>query len=47
VNIFRKGISGNMLDNAGNFGNQLLNQITSLALEGYQNGRDIAYKRLN
>lgn len=47
MNIFRKGISGNMLDNAGNFGNQLLNQITSLALEGYQNGRDMAYKRLN
>jgi hypothetical protein len=25
MNIFRKGISGTMLDNAGNFGNRLLN----------------------
>jgi hypothetical protein len=25
LNIFRKGISGTMLDNAGNFGNRLLN----------------------
>lgn len=46
-NIITKGISGNMLDNAGNFGNQMLNQITSLALEGYQNARDAAYRLLN
>jgi hypothetical protein len=46
-NIIKNGISGNMMDNAGNFGNQMLNQITSLALEGYQNARDAAYSKLN
>lgn len=46
-NIITKGIQGNMLDNAGNFGNQLLNQITSIALEGYQNARDFAFPKLN
>ncbi len=47
VHILRDGISGNNLDNAGNFGNRLLNQITSLALEGYQNARDEAFRKLN
>lgn len=46
-NIINKGISGNMMDNAGNFGNQMLNQITALALEGYQNARDAAFGKLN
>lgn len=46
LNIFKNGISGNRLDNAGNFGNQLLNQITALALEGYQNSRDLASRKL-
>lgn len=46
VHILEKGLSGTYVDNAGNFGNQMLNQITSIALEGYQNARDQAYSRL-
>lgn len=46
INILENGLSGNMIDNAGNFGNRLLNQITELALEGYQNTRDLIYSRL-
>ena len=46
MNIFRKGISGSMIDNPGHFRNMLLNQITNLTLEGYQNARDMASKRL-
>lgn len=46
VNIIRKGMSGSMLDNPGHFRNSLLNQVTSLALEGYQNARDMASRRL-
>lgn len=46
VHILEKGLSGTYVDNAGNFGNQMLNQITSIALEGYQNARDQAYGRL-
>ena len=46
VRFWENGISGNRLDNAGNFGNKLLNQVTSLALEGYQNTRDLIYSRL-
>lgn len=45
-NILTKGISGSMLDNAGNFENQLLNEISSLALEGYQNARDVASRKM-
>lgn len=40
-------MSGNMIDNPGNFGNRLLNQVTQLALDGYQNTRDMSIKRLN
>lgn len=39
-NILRKGLSGTMMDNPGSFSNQLLNAITELTLEGYQNSRD-------
>ena len=46
VHILQNGLSGNYIDNAGNFGNQMLNQITSIALEGYQNARDAAYGKL-
>ena len=46
AHILSKGLSGNMLDNAGNFGNELLNKITAITLEGYQNGRDSAYPKL-
>lgn len=46
VHIIQNGMSGTYIDNAGNFGNQMLNQITSIALEGYQNARDMAYGRL-
>ena len=35
LNILNNGLSGNYIDNAGNFGNKLLNQVSSLALEGY------------
>lgn len=45
-NVLTKGMSGTWTDNAGNFGNQMLNQITSLALEGYQNARDTASPRI-
>ena len=46
VHILQNGLSGNYVDNAGNFGNQMLNQITSIALEGYQNARDVAFGKL-
>lgn len=46
LRIWEKGLSGNYVDNAGNFGNQMLNKITSIALEGYQNARDQAFGRL-
>jgi hypothetical protein len=36
-----------MVDNAGNFLNQLLNEVSNSALEGYQNARDAASRRLN
>ena len=32
--IQTEGISGTYIDNAGNFSNKLLNQITSLVLDG-------------
>jgi hypothetical protein len=35
IHILEKGLQGTYLENAGNFGNQMLNQITSIALEGY------------
>lgn len=44
--ILNKGLSGTYVDNAGNFGLQMLNQITALALEGYQNARDQARPKL-
>ena len=47
LNVLENGMSGNMLDNPGNFGNQLLNQVTALALDGYQNTRDMSIRRLN
>lgn len=47
LNILENGMSGNMIDNPGNFGNRLLNQVTQLALDGYQNTRDMSIKRLN
>ena len=46
-NIVSKGIQGTMVDNPGNFMNDLLNQVTNSALEGYQNARDQAAPRLN
>lgn len=46
-NIITKGIQGTMIDNAGNFLNQLLNEVSNSALEGYQNARDAASRRLN
>ena len=46
VNILNNGVSGNYIDNAGNFKNRLLNQVTSIALEGYQNARDTIYSRI-
>lgn len=46
VNILNNGVSGNYIDNAGNFKNRLLNQVTSIALEGYQNARDTIYSRV-
>ena len=44
--ILNKGFSGSYVDNAGNFGLQMLNQISALALEGYQNARDLARPKL-
>lgn len=46
TNFLVNGVSGNKLDNAGNFANKLLNQVTGLALEGYQNTRDLIYSKL-
>lgn len=46
THILQKGLSGTYTDNAMNFGNELLNQISALALEGYQNARDLATNKL-
>ena len=40
LRILSEGISSNMLDNANNFANKVLNEIANLSLEGYQNTRD-------
>ena len=44
--ILSEGISGIYIDNAGNFSNRLLNQITSLALDGVQSAREIGFARI-
>ena len=44
--IQSEGISGIYIDNAGNFSNRLLNQITSLALDGVQSAREIGFARI-
>ena len=44
--IWKDGLSGLMIDNPGQFGNAILNQMTSIVLEGYQNARDIAQGRI-
>jgi hypothetical protein len=35
LRILTEGISSNMLDNANNFANKVLNEIANLSLEGY------------
>lgn len=44
--IQTEGISGTYIDNAGNFSNKLLNQITSLVLDGVQSAREIGFSRI-
>ena len=46
-NFIKDGLSGVNLDNAGNFTQDILNQLTSLVLEGYQNARDTGFRKLN
>lgn len=38
--ILTQGVSSNMIDNANNFANKILNDIANLALDGYQNTRE-------
>lgn len=45
-NVLSHGLSGMMLDNAGQFAVPILNQISGMVLEGYQNARDQASRRL-
>ncbi|MBR2248666.1 MAG: hypothetical protein IJ880_16920 [Bacilli bacterium] len=44
--IWKDGLSGNYIDNANNFGNRLLNQVTQIALEGVQNAREAGFARI-
>ena len=44
--LLNEGWSGYYVDNANNFKNQLLNQVTNIVLEGYQNARDTATSEL-
>jgi hypothetical protein len=46
IKILTEGVHGSFMDNAGNFGNRLLNQVTSLALDGVQTARETAYAKL-
>lgn len=46
LNVLRDGLSSNMLDNAHNYVNKLLNDIANIALEGYQNTREQSLSKL-
>lgn len=40
MRILTKGLSSNMMDNANNFVNRILNEVANISLEGYQNTRE-------
>jgi hypothetical protein len=44
--ILNNGISGLMIDNANNFSNKIVNQISQLALDGVQNAREIGTAKI-
>ena len=46
VKVLTEGFSGNYWENANNFGNRLLNQVSSIALEGVQNAREIGFPKI-